>query len=132
MANEFTDHFKTDLATKQIDFANDVIKIVLMSSTFVFNAQNYLISSTSFTNYIIVTAVVTTAAIFDAPSLSGITISFTDSSWTTGSAFSSVGAIIYDDTIGHIIGFYDFGSVQDFLSTDTVTLTNTYINIGHF
>ena len=135
MATEASNKIKYLLATKAIDFANDVFQIILMQTGFTFDKDtDHGYADVSGDE--LATANGYTAG---GNTLAGVSISEDDTddrtevtwnntTWTAsgGSVGPSPGAIIYDDTDGSdsIVGYIDFGGDQTQADGGTATISS--------
>lgn len=140
MPTEASNKIKYLLATKVIDFANDVFHIILMQSGFTFDKDTDH-------GYADVSAhELPTANGYTAGGniLSGVTVTENDlndrteitwnnSSWTAsgGNIGPSPGAIIYDDTAvdDPIVSYIDFGGDQTQADGGVVTIANAEVRL---
>jgi hypothetical protein len=116
-----------------IDFANDVFKIILMDSSFVFNIDDdSILASVSAEvladgNGYAAGLLVLDSVTEDDTNDRGSAV-FDDFTWTAagGSIGPSNGAIVYDDTTADdtIIGFIDFGTAQTATDGGTFKIAN--------
>lgn len=122
-----TNHFKYLLATKAIDFANDVFKIILMNTTFAFDKDSHALLADVTADQLSTGYGYTQ----DSKTLSGVTVTendttdkatsvWSDVTWTaSGGSIGPIGsAIIYDDTVSGdpVVMCIDFGA--DYTSAD--------------
>lgn len=144
MATTASNKLKYALATKQIDFANDTFKIILMADGFTFDKDAHhgyadvsaseLVNGNGYTT--------------GGNSLSGVTVTEDDTddrtevtwnntSWTAsgGSIGPTPGAIIYDDTpaapqADPIVGYIDFGGNQTQADGGVATISSIEVRIA--
>jgi len=141
MTTEASNHVKYLLATKAIDFVNDVFKIALMDTGFTFNKDTHaewadvsgseLVSGNGYTT--------------GGNTLAGVSVTEDDvddrcevtwnnTTWTAsgGSIGPTPGAIIYDDTVLNdpIVGYIDFGGEQTQADGGTATISNIEVRIS--
>lgn len=124
-------HFKYLLATKAVDLANDVFKIILMDSAFAFDKDTHALLADVTANQLATGYGYTQ----DSKTLSGVTVSENDTSdkatsvwsdvtWTaSGGAIGPMGAaVIYDDTVtgDPVVMCIDFGA--DYTTSDGFSL----------
>lgn len=120
MATAASNKIKYLLATKAIDFANDVFQIILMQSGFTFNIDTHHgyadLSASELTTGNGYTAGGNTlagVAVTENDTDDRTEVTWNNTTWTAsgGSVGPVAGAIIYDDTVADdpIIGYIDFG-----------------------
>jgi len=134
-----SNHFKFQLVSKQIDFANDTFKIILMNTSFAFDpdthatladvTSNQLASGNGYTQ--------------NDRSLAGVTVieddandrarvQWTNVTWTaTGGSIGPTGAaIIYDDTTTDdtVVGAIDFGTDYTIADGSSLQFQNLAFN----
>ena len=135
MATEASNKIKYLLATKAIDFANDVFKIILMQTGFTFDKDthhgyadvsgNELATANGYTvgGNTLAGVAVTEDDVDDRTE-----VTWNNTTWTAsgGSIGPSPGAIIYDDTDGSdsIVGYIDFGGDQTQADGGTATISS--------
>lgn len=135
-----TNHIKYLLLTKQVDFANDVFKIILMQTGFTFDkdsdAEYADVSGSE-----LATANGYTAGGF---TLTGVSVTEDDTddrgevtwnsaTWTaSGTIGPTPGAIIYDDTVANdpIVQYIDFGGDQTQAAGGTATIGNIAVHLA--
>jgi hypothetical protein len=138
MANVASNKIKYLLATKQIDFANDSFKIILMATGFVFNKDTHhkyadVLASELATAYGYTrgTKALSGVAVTEDDTLDECTVIWSNVTWTAsgGAIGPSPGAIIYDDseTDDSIVGYLDFGG--DYTQADGGVLTLSGIEV---
>lgn len=135
MATEASNKIKYLLATKVIDFANDVFKIALMQSGFTFNKDTHH-GYADISGNELATANGYTAG---GNTLAGVSlteddtddrteVTWNNTTWNAagGSIGPSPGAIIYDDTAADdpIVGYIDFGGDQTQADGGTATISS--------
>lgn len=134
MASELSNHFKYQSFIGNIDFSNDIFKIILMASGFTFDKDSHatyadvsaseLATGNGYTQ--------------NAATLANVVVSEDDTNdranvvwdnyvWTAsgGNIGPTPGAIIFDDTSSDdtIVGYIDFGSDQTASDGGTFTIT---------
>lgn len=116
-----SNHAKFQLASKLIDFDSDTFKIILMNTTFAFNADSHatladvtadqLATGNGYTQN---DKTLTTPSLSEDDTDNRAECTFDDPSWTgTGGAIGPTGAaIVYDDTTADdtVMGCIDFGT----------------------
>lgn len=139
--NQASNKIKYYLATKVIDFANDVFKIILMQSGFVFNKDTHHgyanVSGSELANgngYTTGGNTLAGVAVTEDDVDDRTEITWTATSWTAagGPIGPASGAIIYDDTPvdNPVVGYIDFGG--DYTQPDggIATLSNVEVRIA--
>lgn len=127
-----SNHTAYQLGVGNIDFSNDVFKIILMNTTFAFNKDTHatladvtadqLATGNGYTqnNYTLAGVTVT-----EDDTLDGLTVTWDNAVWTAsgGSIGPTGAAVIYDDTTTDdtVLMCIDFGI--DITVPDTLTLT---------
>jgi hypothetical protein len=141
MANAAPNHIKYLLATKVINFASDVFKVILMQSGFVYNKDTHALYGDVLANELATGNGYTQGT----KTLAGVTVTEDDTNdrcavawsnvtWTAGGGAigPASGAIIYDDTATNdpIVGYLDFAG--DYTQPDggTVTLIGIEVRIS--
>lgn len=138
MASTVANKIKYALATKQIDFANDSFKIILMASGFTFNKDTHhgyadVSASELATGYGYTqnTKVLTGVAVTEDDTDNRTEVTWSNAIWTAsgGSIGPSPGAIIFDDTpttpqADPIIGYIDFQGEQTQVDGGAVTISS--------
>lgn len=144
MATETANKLKYALATKQIDFAADVFKIILMADGFTFNKDTHhgyadvsaseLINGNGYTTggNTLAGVAVTEDDVDDRTE-----VTWDNTQWTAsgGSIGPSPGAIIYDDTpttpqADPIVGYIDFGGNQTQADGGIATISNIEVRVS--
>jgi len=143
MASTLANKIRYALATKQIDFANDSFKIILMGTGFTFNKDTHhgyadvsaseLSTGNGYTQ--------------NTKTLAGVTVTENDTTdlteitwdnvvWTAsgGSIGPTPGAIIFDDTpttpqADPLVGYIDFGGEQTQADGGAATIANPKVTI---
>lgn len=143
MASYTSNKIKELLWEKVIDANNDTFKIALMASGFAFNRATHSTWSDVSSSEVADGSGYTTGG----NSLTGNTVtkddtenqgilSFNNTSWTmSGADLTTVGAIIYDDTIASpvadpIVAYIDFSGAQTTYDGGTFTIANISIPLG--
>ncbi len=135
MATEASNKIKYLLATKVIDFANDVFKIALMATGFTFNKDTHHgyadISGNELATANGYTAGGNTLAgvgVVEDDTDDRTEVTWNNTTWNAagGSIGPSPGAIIYDDTAADdpIVGYIDFGGDQTQADGGTATISS--------
>ena len=138
MASTVANKIKYALATKQIDFANDIFTIILMKSGFTFNKDTHhgyadVSASELGTGYGYTAGgqSLTGVAVTENDTTDKTEITWNNSSWTAtgGSIGPAAGAIIFDNTpttpqADPILGYIDFGEDQTEPSGGVFTVAN--------
>ena len=135
MATEASNKIKYLLATKVIDFANDVFKIALMQTGFTFNKDTHHgyadISGNELATANGYTAGGNTLAgvgVVEDDTDDRTEVTWDNTTWNAagGSIGPSPGAIIYDDTAADdpIVGYIDFGGDQTQADGGTATISS--------
>lgn len=135
MSTEANNKIAYLLATKAVDFAGDIFKIILMQSGFTFNKDTHH-GYADVSGSELGTANGYTAG---GNTLAGVSVTENDtddrtdvawnnSSWVAsgGSIGPSPGTIIYDDTVADdpIVGYIDFGGDQTQADGGTATISS--------
>lgn len=135
MATEASNKIKYLLATKVIDFANDVFKIILLQTGFTFNKDTHHgyadVSGSELATangYTIGGNTLAGVSISEDDTDDRTEVTWNNTSWTAsgGSIGPSPGAIIFDDTDGSdsIVGYIDFGGDQTQADGGTATVSS--------
>ncbi len=141
MANQASNHIKYLLATKAIDFANDVFKIILMASGFVFDKDaheeyadvsgNELPTLNGYTqkDKTLAGVAVTEDDVDDRTEVTWNAVSWTAAGGAIG---PTPGAIIIDETVANdpIVGYIDFGAEYTQAEGGTATINNPEVRIS--
>lgn len=143
MTTEAANKIKYAIATKQIDFANDAFKIILMKSGFTFNKDTHhgyadvsaseLATANGYTQK---TKALAGVSIVEDDTNDLTSIVWSNVTWTAagGPIGPSPGAIIIDDTpttpqADPIVGYIDFGGDQTQADGGAVTISNISVRI---
>lgn len=131
------------LATKVIDFANDVFKIILMQSGFTFNIDDHedyadvLASELATANgYTQGGNTLAGVSVTEDDADDRTEITWNNTTWTAagGAIGPTPGAIIYDDTVAApadaIVGYIDFGGDQTQSDGGVATIANIEVRIS--
>ena len=122
MASAEYNRFKYNLATKNIDWESDTIKIMIVSTSYTFAATHnqkseivaYEIRGTGYTagGKVLTSKTVTQGATTK--------LDAADATWTSLTASSMGGAIVYDDDLANddLICYIDFGEAKASTATD--------------
>lgn len=135
MATVVPNHFKYLLATKAIDFANDIFKIILMTSGFTFDidadAEYSDVSADELANgngYTTGGNTLAGVSVTEDDSNDRCGVTWSNTSWTAagGSIGPTPGAIIYDDTVANdpLVQYIDFGAEYTQADGGTATLSS--------
>lgn len=144
MATEAANKLKYALATKQIDFANDTFKIILMATGFTFNKDTHHgyadVSASELANgngYSTGGNTLAGVAVTEDDTDDWTEVTWDNTSWTAsgGAIGPSPGAIIYDDTptspqADPIIGYIDFGGDQTQADGGVASIANIEVRIA--
>lgn len=144
MTTEAANKLKYALATKQIDFANDVFKIILMATGFTFNKDTHHgyadVSASELANgngYSTGGNTLAGVAVTEDDTDNRTEVTWDNTSWTAsgGAIGPSPGAIIYDDTptspqADPIIGYIDFGGDQTQADGGVASIANIEVRIA--
>jgi len=144
MATTAANKLKYALATKQIDFANDTFKIILMADGFTFNKDTHHgyadVSASELGNgngYTTGGNTLAGVAVTEDDTDDRTEVTWSNTSWTAsgGSIGPTPGAIIYDDTptspqADPIVGYIDFGGNQTQADGGTATISNIEVRIA--
>lgn len=148
MASIASNKLKFMLASKIIDFANDVFVIILMESGYVFNpdtAHGYADIAASelatANGYVTKSKVLASVTVTEDDTNDRCSVAWANVVWTAngGSIGPSPGAIIFDDTVAvngtswpadPIIGYIDFGGDQTQADGGTATISNIEVRIA--
>lgn len=141
MTTEASNKIKYLLATKVIDFANDVFKIILLQSGFTFNKDTHhgyadvLASELATANgYTIGGNTLAGVAVTEDDGDDRAEIVWNNTTWTAsgGPIGPTPGAVIYDDTVADdpIVGYIDFGGDQTQADGGVATISNVEVRIA--
>lgn len=144
MATEAANKIKYALATKQIDFANDTFKIILMATGFTFNKDTHHgyadVSGSELANgngYSTGGNTLAGVAVTEDDVDDRTEVTWSNTSWSAsgGSIGPSPGAIIYDDTptspqADPIVGYIDFDGEQTQADGGVATIANVEVRIA--
>lgn len=139
MASAAPNHIKYLLATKAIDFDNDVFIIILMQSGFTFNVDtmpNYAqVSANELTTqygYTVKDKTLTGVDVVEDDANDRCAVTWNNAVWTaSGGSLTASGAIILDDTEANdaLVAYIDFGSDQTVLDGGTFTVANILVEL---
>ncbi len=143
MTNTVANKARYALATKQIDFANDTFKVILMDTGFTFNADTHHgyadVSASELSTgngYTAGGATLAGVAVTENDTTDRTEITWNNVTWTAsgGTIGPSPGAIIYDDTpttpqADPLIGYIDFGSEQTEPDGGVATIANPKVTV---
>lgn len=143
MTTEASNKLKFALATKQIDFANDAFKIILMKSGFTFNkdlhhgyADVSAFELATANGYTQKTKALAGISIVEDDTNDFTSVVWSNVTWTAagGPIGPCPGAIIIDDTpatpqADPIVGYIDFGGDQTQADGGAVTISNISVRI---
>ena len=135
MSTVVPNHFKYLLATKAVDFANDVFKIILMTSGFTFSIDDDAlyanVSADELANgngYTTGGNTLAGVSVTEDDSNDRCGVTWSNTSWTAagGSIGPTPGAIIYDDTLAGdpLVQYIDFGAEYTQADGGTATLSS--------
>lgn len=141
---EAANKLKYALATKQIDFANDTFKIILMATGFTFNKDTHHgyadVSASELANgngYSTGGNTLAGVAVTEDDVDDRTEVSWSNTSWSAsgGAIGPSPGAIIFDDTpttpqADPIVGFIDFGGEQTQADGGVCTISNIEVRVA--
>ncbi len=144
MATAATNKIKYLLSTKQIDFANDAFKIILMANTYVFNKDDdhyYAnISANELANgngYVTGGANLANVVVLEDDTDDRVEVTWNNANWTAngGNIGPTPGAVIYDNTPANaankgVVGFIDFSGNQTQANGGTFTIANIEVRIS--
>lgn len=141
MTTEASNKIKYLLATKAIDFANDVFKIILLQSGFTFNKDTHhgyadvLASELATANgYTIGGNTLAGVAVTEDDGDDRTEIVWNNTTWTAsgGPIGPTPGAVIYNDTVADdpIVGYIDFGGDQTQADGGVATISNVEVRIA--
>lgn len=141
MASTVANKFKYLLATKQIDFANDSFKIILMQSGFTFDPDtHHLYSDVSASElatangYVANTKTLGTATVTEDDTDNRTEVTWANVTWTAsgGSIGPTPGAIVFDDTVANdpLVGYIGFGGDQTQADGGTATISNVEFRLA--
>lgn len=144
MASYAANKIKYLLATKNIDFENDVFKIILMQSGFTFDVDTHhgyadVSGSELATGYGYTAGGATLGGVtvLEDDNNDRTSITWNNAAWTAsgGSIGPTPGAIIYDDTpttpqAKPIVGYIDFGGDQTEADGGVATVANPEVRIS--
>lgn len=141
MSNAASNKIKYLLATKAVDFANDVFIVILMQSGFTFNKDthefyadvigNELATGNGYTQGAKILAGVT---VTEDDTDDRCEVTWSDVTWVAsgGAIGPACGAIIIDGTVANdpVVGFIDFGGNYTQPDGGTVTIINPEVRIS--
>lgn len=121
MTTEVSNHFKYQVAVKQIDLATDSLKIVLMGTGFTFNKDTHAtyadVSASELATgngYTQNTKTLASVVVTEDDTNDRANMACADVSWTAagGAIGPAAGAIIFSDTSSDdtVVGYIDFGT----------------------
>lgn len=133
-----SNHYKFQKANKQIDLDNDVIKVILMNTTFTFDKDAHatladvtadqLATGNGYTqdNKTLANQVLTEDDTNDRAVMTADDVTFTASGGTIGPTGA---AILYDDTTSDdtVIGCIDFGVNHEIGDTDSLVISTIVV-----
>ena len=140
MASTLSNHFKYQLAKKQIDMDADTFKLILMATGFAFNKDSHATLADVSANELANGYGYTTGGV----SLANSTVTEDDSNDKATTAFDDVvftasggaigptpGAIIYDDTTSDdtVVGFVDFGTEKTVANGGGLNIYNISVDL---
>lgn len=143
MATEASNKIKYLLATKIIDFDNDVFKIILMQSGFTFNKDTHHLYGDVSGNelatangYTLEGFTLTGVSVTEDDTDDRTEVTWNNATWTAsgGSIGPTPGAIIYNFTVASplkpLVGYIDFGGDQTQADGGTATISNIEFRIS--
>jgi len=144
VTTQASNKLKYCLASKQIDFANDVFQIILMATGFTFNKDTHHgyadVSANELANangYTTGGNTLAGVAVTEDDDDDRTEVTWNNSQWTAsgGAIGPSPGAIIYDDTpttpqADPICGYIDFGGEQTQVDGGVCTISNIEVRIA--
>lgn len=141
MASTLSNHFKYQLAKKQIDMDADTFKLILMATGFAFNKDSHAtladVSANELANgYGYTTGGVSLAnsTVTEDDSTDKATTTFDNVTFTAsgGSIGPTPGAIIYDDTTGDdtVVGFIDFTTERTVTTGNNLLIQNIKVDLA--
>lgn len=141
MATEASNKIKYLLATKAIDFANDVFQIILMQSGFTFDKDTHHgyadVSGSELATangYTIGGNTLAGVTVTEDDTNDRAAVTWNNTTWTAGGGpiGPSPGAIIYDDTVADdpVVGYIDFGGDQTQADGGVATVSNIEVRLS--
>jgi len=141
MASALSNHFKYQLAKKQIDMDADTFKLILMATGFTFNKDTHatLADVSAFElasgyGYTTGGVTLTNSTVTEDDTNDKASVSFDNISWTAsgGALGPTPGAIMYDDTVGDdtIVGFIDFTTERTVTDGNMLLIQNIKVDLA--
>jgi hypothetical protein len=141
VVSTLSNHFKYQLLSGNIDFDDDVFKIILMNTTFAFDkdADATLADVTSDqldtgNGYTKNDKVLANVSVTEDDVNDMATVTWDSVAWTAsgGSIGPTGAAIIYDDSTGDdtVVGCIDFGEDLTITSTNTLTIKDIEVDLS--
>ena len=134
-----SNHFKYMQATKEIDFENDVFKIVLLDSTFAFDPDSHA-TLADVTAHQLATAngytqndkALAGVSVTEDDANDRVSVTWTNATWTAsgGSIGPTGAAVVYDDTTADdtVVGCIDFGTDYTIADGSSLQFQNLAFN----
>ena len=141
MASALSNHFKYQLAKKQIDMDADTFKLILMATGFTFNKDTHAtladVSASELASgngYTTGGVTLTNSTVTEDDTNDKASVSFDNISWTasSGALGPTPGAIMYDDTVGDdtIVGFIDFTTERTVTDGNMLLIQNIKVDLA--
>lgn len=141
MASALSNHFKYQLAKKQIDMDTDTFKLILMATGFTFNKDTHAtladVSASELANgngYTTGGVTLANSTVTEDDTNDKASVSFDNISWTasSGALGPTPGAIMYDDTVGDdtIVGFIDFTTERTVTDGNMLLIQNIKVDLA--
>jgi hypothetical protein len=141
MASALSNHFKYQLAKKQIDMDADTFKLILMATGFTFNKDSHAtltdVSASELANgngYTTGGVALANSTVTEDDSVDKAITVFDNITFTAsgGSLGPTPGAIVYDDTTGDdtIVGYIDFITERTITVGNNLLIQNIAVNIA--
>ena len=139
MTTQLSNQIRLVTATKLVDYANDVFKMILMDTGFTFDPDNHdtyadvSASELSTGNgYTAGGATMSGVAVARNDTINKTEITWNNVTWTAsgGAIGPGPGAILYDDTVSDtIVGYIDFGGDQTQADGGVATISNPTVRL---
>jgi len=141
MASALSNHFKYQLAKKQIDMDADIFKLILMNTGFTFNKDSHAtltdVSASELANgngYTTGGVTLANSTVTEDDSVDKAITVFDNITFTAseGSLGPTPGAIVYDDTTSDdtIVGYIDFITERTITVGNNLLIQNIAVNIA--
>lgn len=141
MASALSNHFKYQLAKKQIDMGADIFKLILMNTGFTFNKDSHAtltdVSASELANgngYTTGGVTLANSTVTEDDSVDKAITVFDNITFTAseGSLGPTPGAIVYDDTTSDdtIVGYIDFITERTITVGNNLLIQNIAVNIA--